>query len=181
MRAPNIILVGMMGAGKSAVGRELAKLLRRPLADIDGEIARRAGKSISDIFAGDGEDAFRKMESEELARALQKNGCIIAAGGGAILAPQNAKLMRAGGTVFYLCAPPKLLAARARPQNRPLLARAKNPEKTLAKLLREREPLYRKTAHCTITVGENETPADVAAKIIAIAKSENSAAGKKNK
>lgn len=162
----NIILIGMPGSGKSAAGRALAKLLRRPLAETDAAAEKAAGMTIAEIFAKLGEKHFRALESAALETALGGGGKIISTGGGAVLAAKNRRRIRAAGTAVYLSAPPPLLekriAADAAP--RPLLAK-KDLGETLAALLEKREVLYRQTAHLEIVQDAEDAPADVAEKI----------------
>jgi shikimate kinase/3-dehydroquinate synthase len=118
----NIVLVGFMGSGKSTVGRQLANRLQRPFIDVDDEIATEAGRSIADIFAEEGEDGFRAREARTLARTLERDHSIVAAGGGAPLRDENWQRMRNGNTVIALTAEPAELARRLNGANgRPLL------------------------------------------------------------
>ncbi|HEY9286669.1 MAG TPA: 3-dehydroquinate synthase [Candidatus Dormibacteraeota bacterium] len=118
----NIVLVGFMGSGKSTVGMALAQKLERPFVDLDGEIEAEAGRSISEIFAAEGETGFRQREGRGLARALRRDGAVIAAGGGAPLAEDNWRQMRAGNTVVALTAEPAELERRLEgSRGRPLL------------------------------------------------------------
>jgi shikimate kinase len=111
-RPQNIILVGFMGAGKSRVGRELARRTGWPLVDTDQEVQRRAGKPIHRIFQEDGEAAFRALERQVVAQACQGSGQIIAAGGGAFVDSDNRRLMLECGLVFCLSARPETLHRR---------------------------------------------------------------------
>lgn len=118
----NIVLVGFMGSGKSTIGHELAGHLGRRFLDLDGEIEAEAGRPISEIFAAEGEPGFRERERRRLASALERDGAVIAAGGGAPLADDNWRQMRAGNTVVALTAEPAELERRLAGSNhRPLL------------------------------------------------------------
>ncbi len=158
----------MPGGGKSAAGRALAKLLRLPLLETDGEIEKTAGKKIAAIFAEDGETHFRKLESAALEKILAADGQIISTGGGAILSEKNRKLMRKCGRVVYLSAAPPVLQKRLQKDaaTRPLLA-GENLAETISELLEAREKLYQKTAHLAVVQHREDTPADVANKTAA--------------
>lgn len=118
----NVILVGFMGTGKSTVGRELADRLQREFVDVDHEIAAEAGRSIAEIFADEGEDGFRAREARMLARTLEREQVVIAAGGGAPLRDDNWQRMRDGNTIVALTAEPAELVRRLNGANgRPLL------------------------------------------------------------
>jgi len=129
----NIILIGMPGCGKSAVGRALARRLGKEFADLDLLIAERAGKSIPDIFAQEGEDAFRKLEHAVLTEACAKSGQIIATGGGAVLRPENRAAMRRTGRVYQL---------RRRLEDLPTEGRPLSRAGGLEEMERLRDPLY---------------------------------------
>ena len=161
----NLILVGMMGAGKSAVGRLAAQTLGVPFVDVDEKIRQDAGKSIADIFAQDGEEAFRSLETRALTEILAADGAVVATGGGAIVRPENRALMRKRGAVVYLDAPADLLRARldADPREvRPLL----RDENSVADLLRARAPLYRRIADFSVIPRDDETPDDTAGRML---------------
>ncbi len=118
----NIVLTGFMGVGKSCVGREVARRLGRPFVDMDVEIARRAGKSISDIFAQDGEPVFRAMESRLCRELSRQRGLVIATGGGALVDDDNRRVMMASGPVFCLnCEVDEILRRLSASRDRPLL------------------------------------------------------------
>lgn len=135
-----------MGAGKTEVGRVLARLLGRKFRDTDAMVQRREDRSISEIFTEYGEAAFREMESEAIREAAATPGAVIACGGGAVLDPANLELLRSAGVVVYL--KPSFAAAKARigsGEGRPLLQK-KDPAAALAEILKSREPLYRGSA-----------------------------------
>ncbi len=146
MRTRNYILIGPMGAGKSTIGRLLAKELSLPFKDSDKEIEERTGASIPLIFDVEGEAGFRDREQAVISELSQKQGLVLATGGGAVLRPENRQAMRQGAVVIYLHASVEhQLARTARDRNRPLLQTA-NPEQVLTDLLALRDPLYREVA-----------------------------------
>jgi len=151
--ASNIFLIGMMGAGKTTIGRALARRLDLAFADSDRELVDRTGVPVATIFEIEGEPGFRKRESAILDELSQRTGLVIATGGGAVLAEENRRLMRERGTVVYLRAQLEHLWERTRRDTaRPLLATA-DPRGTIERLLAEREPLYLETAHLIIDTG----------------------------
>lgn len=137
----NIVLVGMPGCGKTTVGRALAGLSGRPLVDLDEEIVRRAGRPIPEIFAREGEEAFRNLESQVLAEACAGHGRIIATGGGAVLRADNRAAMRRTGRVYFLRRELVLLPKDGRP-----LSQAGS----LAEMYQVRRPLYQAAADVII-------------------------------
>lgn len=147
----NLYLIGMMGAGKTTVGRQLAKRLDRRFVDADHEIEARTGVAVATIFEIEGEAGFRKREAQVIADLAQTRGLVVATGGGAVLDPQNRSAMRESGLVVYLEAAPKLLYERTRhDRNRPLL-RVVDPLAKLTELHAVRDPLYRETAHVVVS------------------------------
>jgi shikimate kinase len=149
----NIYLVGMMGAGKTTVGRSLAQKLQMAFVDTDKVLVERTGVPVATIFEIEGEEGFRRRESAVLCELSGEARCVIATGGGAILAAANRDVMRRSGTVVYLRARVEHLWERTRHDtNRPLLATA-DPRATLARLLEERDPLYREAAHVVVDTG----------------------------
>ena len=120
---PNIILTGFMGTGKTAVGREVAARLGRPFVDLDDLIVQRAGKAIPEIFAQDGEPAFRALEAAICGEMAAPAGLVIATGGGAVVNPANREALAAGGTVICLEADLETILQRVgRGDDRPMLA-----------------------------------------------------------
>lgn len=115
MKIKNIALIGMPGCGKSTVGGSLAQAMKRPLVDIDGMIEAAAGKSIPEIFAEDGEGAFRQMETHILGEEAAKSGIIIATGGGIVTRTENLDLLRQNSVIVYLKRGLKELATNGRP------------------------------------------------------------------
>ena len=110
----NIFLVGLMGAGKTTVGRQLARRLRKRFVDCDHEIEARTGVSIPTIFEIEGEAGFRRRESAAIEALSQETGLVLATGGGAVLDPENRRNLKAGGWVVYLDVPPDILWSRTR-------------------------------------------------------------------
>jgi len=138
----NIFLIGPMGSGKSAVGRQLARLVDAPFYDSDAEIEKRTGVDISYIFEKEGEPRFRQREHEALEILTQLEPVVLATGGGAVLLPQNRKLLAERGCVVYLQASVEHQAHRvSHARHRPLLVNV-DPETKLRQLMVEREPLY---------------------------------------
>lgn len=155
----NIILVGMMGAGKSTVGRLLARRLKRAFYDSDEEIERRCGVKIPVIFDIEGEAGFRAREAQVLAELCALERAVLATGGGAVLAEENRRRLAARGTVVYLHARPASLWQRVRhDRNRPLLA-APEPHKKLEELYAQRDPLYREVADLVLDTGRQSVQA----------------------
>lgn len=138
-----IYLAGFMGSGKSTVGRILARMLRRPFADLDEEIAHEAGISIPEIFRSKGEEAFRKMEKEAAARYVTGEW-VVALGGGAIMDQGTRDLLSHSGVIVYLRARPGTLAGRLRGKTgqRPLLAGDYSLEERIRSLMESRGPVY---------------------------------------
>ncbi|MBS0483632.1 MAG: 3-dehydroquinate synthase [Proteobacteria bacterium] len=150
----NIILVGMMGAGKTTIGKALAGSLDKEFADSDHEIQERTGVKIPVIFEIEGEAGFRKRESETLLELTKKRNIILATGGGAVLHPGNRQLLRQNGIVIYLRASVSDLYRRTRhDKNRPLL-QTQNLYARLNELYLQRDALYRETAHIIIDSGK---------------------------
>ena len=145
-RGDAIVLIGFMGAGKSSVGRTLARMTDLARFDTDEMVASRFGLSISEIFATHGEEKFREAETEALRELTGRGQSIVVTGGGIVLRPENVTLLRELGTIFYLSAEEETLFARiSRRATRPLLQTA-NPRATLRELLTARLSLYRSAA-----------------------------------
>ena len=137
-----VVMVGMMGAGKSAVGKELAAVLGVPFLDSDAEIERAANATIAEIFARDGEAFFRDKEAQVIARLLDGEPCVLSVGGGAFLRAETRRRISDYGVSVWLKADLDTLWARVRRKDtRPLLKTA-NPYRTLAELMAAREPAY---------------------------------------
>jgi shikimate kinase len=138
----SIVLVGMMGAGKSSIGRRLASELSLPFVDADTEIESAAGMSIPEIFEAHGESYFRSGEARVIARLLESGPQVLASGGGAFINPQTRALIRARGVSVFLKADLEVLLRRIkRRSDRPLL-KSDDPEQTLRRLVDERYPVY---------------------------------------
>ena len=145
-RGENVYLIGLMGAGKTTIGRSLARNLGWDFIDTDREVETRTGVSIPTIFEIEGEEGFRRRESLVVAETSAKTGLVVATGGGGVLSEQNRKRMRSGGVVVYLNVSPQMLWERTcRDKNRPLLQVA-DPLLRLSQLFAVRDPLYRETA-----------------------------------
>lgn len=149
----NIFLVGMMGAGKTTVGRALARKMQMRFVDTDKVLVERTGVPVATVFEIEGEEGFRRREASLLAEIAAADDCVIATGGGAVLSAENRRAMRENGTVIYLRARVADLWERTRHDTtRPLLATA-DPRATLARLLEERDGLYREAAHLVVETG----------------------------
>lgn len=154
----HVVLVGLMGSGKSTVGLALAERLGRQLLDTDALVEARAGRSIRDIFATDGEQAFRDLEAEVLAEVLAgSTPAVVATGGGVVLREANRAALRlADARVVWLCAEPATLLERVRSApHRPLLD--DDPAGTLQRMADERAPWYRDVADLVIRVDGRST------------------------
>ena len=159
-----ITLTGFMGSGKTTVGKVLADFLGCPFMDLDDLVVKKAGKSIPDIFAQDGEPAFRELEAQVLRKTVAKyaeSAAVLALGGGAVLAPASAALLREKTVCIYLRATLDTLLARLEGETagRPLA------DASLADRLASREPIYEETAHVIIDT-DGLSPDDVADEII---------------
>jgi shikimate kinase len=151
--AANLYLIGMMGAGKTTVGRTLARRLKLRFVDSDHEIEVRCGVKIPVVFEIEGEPGFRAREVQVIAELTQLDGIVLATGGGVVLAAESRQLLAARGTVVYLRATPEHLYERVRQdRNRPLLATA-DPLARLRELYAQRDPLYRSIADVVIDTG----------------------------
>jgi shikimate kinase len=149
----NVYLVGLMGAGKTSVGKLLARRLGKTFYDSDHEIERATGVRVPVIFEIEGESGFRAREQRILAELVDRAPIILATGGGVVLAEQNRKLLKDHGTVVYLCASPHDLWRRTRhDRNRPLLQTA-DPLAKLVELYKVRDPLYREVADEIVDTG----------------------------
>ena len=150
----NIYLVGLMGVGKSTVGKKLASRLGVSFVDCDQELERRTGVTVSTIFDIEGESGFRKRESCLLEELSEQNIGIIATGGGVVTQEPNCRLLKEKGGVIYLNATVDLLWSRLRYcKNRPLLE-TENPREVLQALHRKRDPLYRDVATLVVDIGK---------------------------
>jgi len=165
--AKTIALVGLMGVGKTSVGRRLATALNLPFRDADHEIEAAAGRSISEIFADRGEAEFREGERRVIARLLGEPPHVLATGGGAFVQPQTRALIKAGAVVVWLKADIEVLVRRVgRKSGRPLLA-DRDPAEVLSALAKDRYPYYAE-AHLTVDAGDAPHGVTVAAIIAAV-------------
>jgi len=150
----NIFLVGPMGAGKSTVGRQLAKALGRDFFDSDKEIEKRTGVSISWIFEMEGEAGFRAREQKVIDDLTQLKDIVLATGGGAVLSDDNRRVLRSRGNVVYLSASAEQLFRRtSKDKSRPLL-QTDDPKKQIIDLLAVRDPLYQNVADIELRTGD---------------------------
>lgn len=157
-----IFLVGMMGAGKTTLGRQLARHLKRDFFDLDHELEARCGVPVATIFDIEGEEGFRRRETLELDYCSRRPAIVLATGGGAILAEKNREFLKQRGTVVYLRASASELYRRLeRDKTRPLLQTA-NPRQRIADLVEQREPLYEQVADVVFETGSS--PVHIAVK-----------------
>ena len=149
-RPRRIFLVGPMGAGKTSVGRQLAGALELDFVDADHEVERRAGVDIATIFEFDGEAGFRRRERLLIDQLTQRDGIVLATGGGAVLDPDNRRALAERGLVVYLdTSVAEQLRRTRRDRARPLL-QSSDRRATLEKLYQERDPLYREVADIVV-------------------------------
>lgn len=148
----NIFLVGFMGSGKSTIGRNLCKVMRRRFFDTDDRIVEMAGKSISDIFKDEGEEYFRGLETDVLRRLPENGNLIVSCGGGMALRPENVELMKEKGKIIYLFAEPETILERVKRSNkRPILEGNKNIE-FITELMSKRIDFYEACSDIKIVV-----------------------------
>ena len=153
----NLILIGLMGAGKTTLGRQLASELQLDFYDSDQLICERTGVSIPTIFELEGEEGFRHREKIVINELVQLNNIIIATGGGTVLNAENRYKLRKNGYVIYLHAHPQILLSRIQnDKNRPLL-QVEDPLLKLQQLYVQRDPIYRETAHLIIEANDSCT------------------------
>ena len=154
----SLVLVGMMGAGKSSIGRKLAQRLNLPFVDADAEIEHAADMSISDIFAKHGEPYFRAGEARVIARLLEGGPQVLATGGGAFMHPQSREAIRAKAISVWLKAEFDVLMKRIkRRSDRPML-KTQDPGETLRRLMQERDPVY---AGADVIVHSRDVPHEI--------------------
>ncbi|HWD54915.1 MAG TPA: shikimate kinase [Acidimicrobiales bacterium] len=168
MSTPRILLVGMMGAGKTTAGQLVAQSLGWDYRDSDADVVATTGLTVPELFARDGEPAFRRAEARVLATACaQEKPSVVSVAGGAVLSPENRKLIRESGTVIWLRARPEKLADRVGTgEGRPLLG--DDPGAALVRLAAERAPYYAEVADAVIDV-DDLSPDEVADRVLAAA------------
>jgi shikimate kinase len=165
MSPQNLFLVGPMGAGKSAVGRHLARMLHLTFVDSDDEIESRTGVDIAFIFEKEGEEGFRKREAKAIDELSSQDGIVLATGGGAVMNPENRNFLGARGFVVYLFTTVDQQVARTRKgRERPMLANGDS-RQILEELMQIRDPLYREIADLTVQTDGRKVKA-VAAEIM---------------
>jgi shikimate kinase len=164
--AKTVVLVGMMGAGKTAVGTALARQLGVAFRDSDEEIVRAANRSIAEIFERDGEPFFRARETEVINRLLRGTPCVLSTGGGAFLSKANRTLIHDVGVSVWLRADLDLLWQRVRHKTTRPLLRTENPRETLRALYDTRQPLYAQADLAVDSAAERSVD-DMAARVVA--------------
>ncbi len=142
----NIFLVGPMGTGKTTIGKQLADCLAKEFFDLDEEVEARCGANVAWIFDIEGESGFRRRESQLLEELSQRQGIVLATGGGAVLDSQNRKWLKQRGIVVYLSSSLEQLLERTRLDRKRPLLQVDNPEEVLSRIIVERDPLYRDAA-----------------------------------
>ena len=164
--AEHVVLIGMMGSGKTTVGKLVAGRLGRPFRDSDDDIEAQTGRTVREIFERDGEAAFRVLESQVLADALASPApLVIAAAGGVVLRPDNRRRLRDRAFTVWLRADPAVLATRVEAgDHRPLLA--DDPARVLQNLAEQRRPLYQEAADAVVDI-DLLAPDEVADKVVA--------------
>ena len=146
----NIFLVGLMGAGKSTIGKQLARRLGKEFRDSDSEIEKRTGVGIDVIFDIEGEEKFRRRETEMLKELVATRGFVLATGGGAVLAPENRRLLKNNGLIIYLKASAEHLAGRLRLDRRRPLLQSGDKLAKIRDLMARREPVYQQLADLVV-------------------------------
>ena len=160
-RSENIYLVGLMGAGKTTIGRQLAKSLGLPFYDSDKAIEESTGVDIPTIFEFEGEQGFRDREQKMLQQLTELKGIVLATGGGAILRQENRDLLKENGIIIYLqCSIDRIMERTRRDTQRPLLKTA-DPKERIEQLYKEREPLYLNCADLVVDTGIMQSKAAV--------------------
>ena len=150
----NIVLIGPMGSGKTTVGRRLAEQLKIDFYDADHEIINKTGVSIDHIFDVEGEQGFRKRESDVLEELTSMHNIVLATGGGAVLSEGNRLLLKKSGSVIYLLSSvDQILRRTAKSKTRPLLENSSDRRKTISDIIDSRDSLYRETA--TVIINTN--------------------------
>ena len=168
-----IVMIGMMGAGKTAVGTALARSLGVKFVDSDHELEQAANATIADIFEKSGEDFFRKKETQVLARLLDSTPCVLSTGGGAYLRAENRAMIAQKGLAVWLKAEDELLWARVKHKTTRPLLRGPDPKGTLVSMLRAREPFYQQAA-LVVEADANYSVQDMADKVLLALKNDPS-------
>ena len=154
----NIFLVGLMGAGKSTIGKQLARELGKQFRDSDSEIEKRTGVNIDVIFDIEGEQGFRQRETRILKELVEERGIVLATGGGAVLAPENRQLLSDNGLIIYLKASAEHLAGRVKlDRRRPLLQTGDKLAK-IRELMTQRDPVYQQLADLVVETNNRSIP-----------------------
>jgi len=162
----NIYLVGPMGAGKTTIGRQLARELKKEFVDSDNEIEERTGANISWIFDVEGEAGFRIREKKIIEELTQRKGIVMATGGGAVLAPENRKYLHSRGTVIYLMTTIGQQVERTKHDSRrPLIQNVSDIRGKLTELMEIRDPLYREIADYVVMTNRR-SPKSVSSEIV---------------
>ena len=174
--APNLVLIGYRATGKTSVGAELARLLKRPFVDLDQVLVAEAGQSVADIVAQGGWAEFRRREKDLVARYRHLRGLVLATGGGVVLDPENVENLRENGIIIWLTAEPGAIRARLdtdRPRDdfRPSLTGGDTVSE-VAQVLQAREPLYRAAAQLVIDTSRRPVAQVVAEILSALEKRE---------
>lgn len=180
-RAPNLVLIGYRATGKTSVGAELARVLRRSFIDLDQVLVQEAGCSIADLVSREGWEGFRWREKDLVARFAVCQGQVLAPGGGVILDPDNVRLLREHGIVIWLTADPAAIQARLaqdqpRDASRPSLTGSDTIQEVAA-VLQTRQPLYQAAAHLIIDTAGLTIP-QVVERVLAAVKSKEAAVGR---
>lgn len=162
-----IFLVGPMGAGKTTIGRHLARLLDKSFVDLDLEIEQSCGADIAWIFDVEGEAGFRKRESAMLREVAGRNNMVIATGGGVVLDSENRVLLKRSGTVVYLSVATKVLYNRMQQDTKRPLLQVGDKKAMIETIVKEREPLYREVADIVFD-GHKKTPALAAQELVSL-------------
>lgn len=162
----SVALIGMMGAGKTAVGGQLARMLQVPFLDSDEAIEAAANMTVAEIFARDGEAFFRRKESQVIERLLSGPPCVLSTGGGAFLSAENRRMIAARGVSVWLKVDLDLLWARVRQRNTRPLLRTADPRGTLAALLEARAPVYA-LADLTVEAAPGQSVEAMARRVLA--------------
>ena len=157
----NLFLIGLMGAGKSTIGKQLARELGKEFLDSDSEIESRTGVTIDVIFDIEGEQGFRRRETGMLRELVEKRGIVLATGGGAVLTAENQQLLKDNGWIIYLQAAAEHLAGRVRLDRRRPLLQSGDKLAKIRDLLAQREPIYRQLADTVVETNHRSVPSVV--------------------